>query len=309
MSRHHCALSQGILLLDKPSGLSSNQALSKVKGIFKIRKAGHTGSLDPLASGMLPICFGEATKFARFLLEADKSYHVVAKLGETTTTGDSEGDIVDRQQVPALTTSTLAPYLEKFTGEIEQKPSMFSALKHQGKPLYHYARKGIEIDRPTRRIHIKSLQLEGIHQRPGQTTLSLVVTCSKGTYIRTLVEDLGQVLGCGAHVVALRRLWVGGFKQQPMLSLGDLRQAEDPKAHCLPIALALNHLPEITLSESMATYVLHGQKVRISHHNIGWVSLKNHLGEFIGMGEYLDDGRLAPRRMLQTNHTALQLEA
>lgn len=292
--------SAGILLLDKPSGITSNNALGKVKRLLKIKKAGHTGSLDPLASGMLPICIGEATKFARFLLEADKCYHVVAKLGETTQTGDTEGEIVAVKDVPSLTVEEVESYLNPFRGQIDQVPSMYSALKYQGKPLYLYARKGIDIERPSRKINIYRLELDGIRQQNDQTTLSMVVECSKGTYIRTLVEDIGQAIGCGAHVIALRRLWVKGFSSAEMIKLNSLEASNNPSEFSLPIEQALTQYPEIVLSEEMSYYLQHGQAVRVGQKKTGWISLKNHQGEFIGMGEYLEDGRLAPRRMIQS---------
>ena len=290
----------GILLLDKPSGLSSNQALMKAKRALGIKKAGHTGSLDPLASGMLPLCFGEATKFARFLLEADKGYHVVAKLGESTKTGDSEGEITQTLPVPHFTSSDINAALEPFKGEIEQVPSMYSALKYKGQPLYKLARAGKEVERAARPINIYRLELEGIKQSDQQTTLSLVVECSKGTYIRTLVEDLGNALGCGAHVIALRRLWVGHFRQEEMIALSALEATNDEDAlqHLLPIEQALSAYPQVILPQNIAFYLQHGQAVRVGQPNEGLISLVDHLGKFIGIGEYLDDGRIAPRRLI-----------
>ena len=199
----------GILLLDKPLGLSSNQALQKVKHLFNARKAGHTGSLDPLATGLLPLCFGRATRLSRFLLEADKEYYVVAKLGIQTTTGDAEGEVVATRPVQVVE-AQLQAALENFRGTFDQIPSMYSALKHQGQPLYKLARQGITIPREARKVTITHLEA----QLNMDETVTLKVACSKGTYVRTLVEDLGEKLGCGAHVIELRRVSVAGFKEQ-----------------------------------------------------------------------------------------------
>ncbi|MGE4348970.1 MAG: tRNA pseudouridine(55) synthase TruB [Candidatus Berkiella sp.] len=296
--------SHGILLLDKPSGISSNQALCLAKRFLGIKKAGHTGSLDPLASGMLPLCFGEATKFARFLLEADKCYRVVAKLGEQTKTGDSEGEVIQTRPVPVLTDTYIESMIADFRGEIDQIPSMYSALKYKGQPLYKLARAGQEVERPSRRINIFKLELESFEQSEEQSTLSLVVECSKGTYIRTLVEDLGKAMGCGAHVIALRREWVGSFKDNPMIALNAVEEAGlEARQYILPIETALATYPEIILPEAMAFYLRNGQAVRVGQRSEGWISLKNHLGEFMGVGEYLEDGRVAPRRLLQVATT------
>lgn len=296
--------SNGILLLDKPIGITSNHALGIAKRLFGMKKkAGHTGSLDPLASGMLPLCFGEATKFARFMLEADKCYHVVAKLGQTTTTGDAEGEITSCKPVPELTPAQIESVLAQFRGEILQIPPMFSALKHRGKPLYAYARSGQTIERQGRTVQIFKLTLEDIQQVQVegtlQTTLSMSVECSKGTYIRTLVEDIGNQLGCGAHVIGLRRVWVGGFQAFPMVTMDELHQAPDRQSLLLPIDIGLHAYPAVTLTESMTYYIRTGQAIRIGQIMPGWISIKNHLNQFIGMGQYLDDGRIAPKRMLQ----------
>lgn len=290
----------GILLLDKPSGISSNLALSIAKRTLGIKKAGHTGSLDPLASGMLPLCFGEATKFARFLLEADKGYHVVAKLGVTTKTGDSEGDVVEERPVPHFTTAQIEQALESLRGSIEQIPPMYSALKHKGQPLYKLARAGKEVERSSRRVFIHRFELEGIKHAPEQTTLSCLVECTKGTYVRTLVEDLGQLLGCGAHVIALRRLWVGRFTADAMVTLPSLKERsnQENREYLLPIDSALVEYPKVSLTEESAFYLQRGQAVRVGKPQPGWVLLLNHQGDFLGMGEYLDDGRIAPRRLI-----------
>src|SRR3990167_9071748 len=202
----------GLLVLDKPVGITSNAALQQVKALYQASKAGHTGSLDPLASGMLIICFGEATKFSQYLLDADKTYEVHAKLGEKTTTGDAEGEIVTRQSVPTFSKNEIEKVLENFRGEIRQIPSMYSAIKYQGKPLYEYARAGIEVERQARPIFIYELVLRSIEKQE----CHLFVHCSKGTYIRTLIENIGDKLRCGAHVAGLRRLSIGKFGPNSM---------------------------------------------------------------------------------------------
>jgi len=213
----------GILLLDKPLHLSSNQALQKVKHLFQAKKAGHTGSLDPLATGMLPLCFGKATKLAQGLLGVDKKYVVTAKLGEMTTTGDAEGDVIETKPVPAVTIEALQAVLMRFTGEIQQTPPMYSAVKMGGKPLYELARQGITVERQSRPVTIYVISLKEL----ALPFVTLEVHCSKGTYIRTLVEDIGRALGCGAYVTALRRTVVGNFLEDSMLTLDQLRELFD----------------------------------------------------------------------------------
>lgn len=197
----------GILVIDKPQGVTSNGILQQVKRLYGAAKAGHTGALDPLATGVLPLCFGEATKFSQMMLDSDKAYITTARLGIRTETGDSEGAVVEEKPVPALTEAQVEAVLEEFRGNIQQVPSMYSALKHQGKPLYEYAREGIEIDRPARPVTIYELKLLAVREQE----LDLAVTCTKGTYIRSLVEDIGEALGCGAHVCALRRTLASGY--------------------------------------------------------------------------------------------------
>jgi len=213
----------GVILLDKPVGISSNRALQRVRGIFQARKAGHTGSLDPFATGMLPICLGEASKTAAFMLEAEKQYHATARLGEATTTGDVEGEVIQTCPVDDFDDEQLTQTLENFVGEIEQVPPMYSALKHEGKPLYEYARAGIEIERPARTITIHQLDLVK-WQAPD---LTFDVRCSKGTYIRTLAEDIATALGSCAHLIKLRRLVVEPFESFPMVTLEQLQEARD----------------------------------------------------------------------------------
>ena len=251
----------GLVLLDKPLGLSSNQALQRVRRLFRAKKAGHTGALDPLASGMLPICFGESTRLAGLLLDADKIYLTTAQLGARSSTGDSEGELLDPRPVPTFGNEQIDEALRGFRGAIEQIPPMYSALKHQGQALYTLARQGKEVERKPRGVFIHRLDL--IAQRPSQ--LDLEVHCSKGTYIRTLVEDLGERLGCGAYVRSLRRTWVSGFVGQTMYTLADLEAMSEPElTQCLlPTEAGLSGLPEATLSADQTRRMLHGQSLRI----------------------------------------------
>jgi tRNA pseudouridine55 synthase len=291
----------GILLLDKPIGLTSNSALQRVKRLFKAKKAGHTGSLDPIASGMLPICFGEATKFSQFLLESDKSYQVVAKLGEQTTTGDSEGAIIATSPVVGVTEAVLVQVISKYLGEIDQIPPMFSAIKVKGKPLYELARKGIEIERSPRRITIFSMYTESLVG----SIVKFHVHCSKGTYIRTLVEDIGKDLGCGAHVVGLRRIQVTPYSHAGMYTLPALEAIVDRLglaglSPCLlPVETSVQVFPAVTLSLAAAFYLRTGQSVRVTVPlNSHIVRLYSEEGKFLGMGEVMLDGRIKPMRLL-----------
>ncbi len=298
----------GILLLDKPAGITSNDALQQVKRIYAAAKAGHTGALDPLATGMLPICLGEATKFSQFLLDADKRYRVVAKLGERTDTSDADGEVVETRPVN-VAPGDLIEALDRFRGQSEQIPSMYSALKYQGKPLYQYAREGIEVPRESRPITVYELTLirfEG-------DEVELEVHCSKGTYIRTIVDDLGEVLGCGAHVTVLRRLAVAGYPTDRMLTLEQLQcilencRAQDiaPRLELdpllLPMDTAVASLPEVNMSELVAGYINQGQAVQVSGAPLdGFVRMT--MGEehqFIGVGEIDDDGKVAPKRLVR----------
>lgn len=298
----------GIILLDKPSGITSNDALQQVKRIYNAAKAGHTGALDPLATGMLPICFGEATKFSQFLLDADKRYRVTARLGVRTDTSDSEGSVVSVRPV-SVTESQLSLALDKFRGDILQVPSMFSALKHQGRPLYEYAREGIEIERESRPISIYSLELLEFTD----DAVSLEVHCSKGTYIRSLVDDLGELLGCGAHVIQLRRTQVAKYPNDKMLSLEKLNEILDecreqgipPREkldyYLLPMDSAVSNLPEVNMSSILAAYVTQGQAVMVPHAlTEGFVRMTvGPEAEFIGVGEIDEDGKVAPRRLVR----------
>ena len=290
----------GILLLDKPAGLTSNAALQVVKKLYQARKAGHTGSLDPLATGLLPVCFGEATKISGFLLDADKRYHVFCKLGERTTTGDSEGELVERLPTDAVTGARIRAAMDDFRGEIEQVPPMYSALKHKGERLYKLARQGVEVEREPRSITIHALELLSHNDDIAEIS----VHCSKGTYIRTLVEDLGAVLGCGAHVAGLRRLGVGPFDDSCLYDLVALQglAAEGFAALdgiLLPMESGLAQWPGVRLSGDAAFYLRQGQPVQVPQApSQGWVRLYEGDREFMGMGEILDDGRVAPRRLM-----------
>lgn len=298
----------GIVLLDKPTGISSNDALQQVKRIYNAAKAGHTGALDPLATGMLPLCFGEATKFSQFLLDADKRYTVTARLGVRTDTSDSEGSVVSVRPV-SVTKEQLLAALVPFRGDILQVPSMFSALKHQGRPLYEYAREGIEIEREARPITIFSIELLSFSEE----RFSLEVHCSKGTYIRSLIDDIGELLGCGAHVTQLRRTQVAKYPYEKMVTLTQLtelleqskEQGIPPKELLDPILLpmdsAVGSLPEVNMSEVLAAYVTQGQAVMVPHAPIaGYVRMTVGVNaEFIGVGEIDPDGKVAPRRLVR----------
>ncbi|EPA0957931.1 tRNA pseudouridine(55) synthase TruB [Vibrio parahaemolyticus] len=297
----------GVILLDKPTGISSNDALQKVKRIYFAEKAGHTGALDPLATGMLPICLGEATKFSQFLLDSDKRYRVIAKLGERTNTSDSDGEVVETRPVD-VTLEKLEASIEKFRGESDQVPSMFSALKYQGKPLYEYARKGIEVPRESRKITVYEIIL---HRFEGDE-VEMEVHCSKGTYIRTIVDDLGEMLGCGAHVTMLRRTAVAKYPYEKMVTLEQLNELLE-QAHreeiaprelldplLMPMDTAVEDLPEVNLIPELADMVQHGQPVQVLGAPEQGV-LRLTMGEehlFIGVGEMNDDGKIAPKRLV-----------
>ncbi len=288
----------GVLLLDKPAGLTSNQALQNVKHIYKAAKAGHTGSLDPLATGMLPLCFGEATKISAFLLDADKRYQMTVQLGVTTTTGDAEGEVLQQRDACAVTLTQIETALQDFQGEIEQIPPMYSALKHNGQRLYKLAREGIEVERKPRTITIYSTEVEDYDDG----VLNMQVHCSKGTYVRTLAEDLGEKLGCGAHVTQLRRTAVGPY-QGGMISLAELEAMADAPfaeldALLLPIESGVANWPDIRLDANAAFYMSQGQPIQVPHAPTeGWVRLYDQQ-RFLGVGEIQDDGRVAPRRMI-----------
>lgn len=297
----------GVILIDKPAGITSNDTLQKVKRIYFAEKAGHTGALDPLATGMLPLCFGEATKFSQFLLDSDKRYRVVAKLGERTNTSDSDGEVVETREVK-VDRGQLERCIAKFRGTTDQIPSMFSALKHEGRPLYEYAREGIEVPRKSRKITVYSIELirfEG-HE------VEMEVHCSKGTYIRTITDDLGEMLGCGAHVTYLRRTGVSNYPYENMVTIEHL-EALLEKAHreeisprelldplLMPMDSAVQDLPEVNMITELADHVLHGQPVQVfGAPQEGIVRMTS--GDerlFIGIGHIDDNGRVAPKRLV-----------
>lgn len=294
----------GILLLNKSTGVTSNGALQVAKRLFAGAKAGHTGSLDPLATGMLPLCFGEATKFSQFLLDADKTYEVTAKLGVVTETGDADGAVVSEKDVTA-SAEEITTALLSFLGDIEQIPSMYSAIKHQGQPLYKLAREGIEVERKPRPVtiyRIDNIEVQG-------NEVSFTVACSKGTYVRTLVEDLGLKLGCGGHVTALHRTEVGPFIEDTMYTMDDLGAAKQEgdfealDALLLPTEAAVRHWPAVYLGPDASYYLRQGQAVMASDRPAsGWVRIYSQAeNEFIGVGEVQDDGMIAPRRLLSTH--------
>lgn len=297
----------GVLLLDKPQDLSSNDALQKVKRLYNANRAGHTGALDPLATGMLPICLGEATKFSQFLLDSDKRYRVIARLGQRTDTSDADGQIVQERPVN-FTQAQLDAALDSFRGHIQQVPSMYSALKYLGKKLYEYARQGIEVPREARSITVYELQF--IRWEGDQ--LELEIHCSKGTYIRTITDDLGELLGCGAHVIYLRRLQVATYPIERMVTLEQLitllEQAQaqqiapgellDPLL--MPMDSPVENYPEVNLLPVTASYVKQGQPVQVAGAPAsGMVRItEGEARKFIGVGDIADDGRVAPRRLV-----------
>jgi len=293
----------GILALDKPAGLTSNAALQRVKGIYFARKAGHTGSLDPLATGVLPICFGEATKWSQFLLDSDKEYVATIQLGVTTDTGDAEGALLEQRSAAEVQLAQIDAVLAGFRGEIEQVPPMYSALKRNGVPLYELARQGEVVEREPRRVTIHAL--ERLDFAGGERArLTMRVRVSKGTYVRVLAEDIGKALGCGAHVAALRRSQAGPFTEVDAVSLATLeelrarRAFEELDTFLLPVARALAHLPEVRLAEASCFYLAQGQAVMASAlPPPGLVRIAGDDGSFRGVGEVLDGRRIAPRRM------------
>lgn len=284
----------GVLLFDKPLSLSSNTALQKVRRLFQAEKAGHTGTLDPLATGLLPICFGEATKFSNSLLDSDKTYRARVRLGQVTTTGDAEGEVIASSPVE-VDEARLQAVLPTFLGDIQQLPPMHSALKHQGKPLYEYIRKGETVERQSRQVTIHELVLEHF----AGEELEITVRCSKGTYIRTLAEDIGQALGCGAHLLALRRLAIGRFGLDGALSwerLEAMSQTER-EACLLPVDCMLQDLPMLELDSVLTTRIARGQRLVLDHGlPDGRVRLYGE-GRFIGVGG-LTGKLLTPERLL-----------
>jgi tRNA pseudouridine55 synthase len=291
----------GILLLDKPLGLSSNAALQRAKRLFQAEKAGHTGSLDPLATGLLPVCFGEATKASAYLLDADKRYRVAVRLGRQTSTGDAEGDVLRDEPVPALNRVRIEASLQRFTGAIQQVPPMHSALKHQGRRLYELARAGQSVERAPREVRIHELRLLAA----GEGLIELDVHCSKGTYIRVLAEDLAVDLGTCGHVERLRRLAVGPFRGEDMLDFERLERLAGSglaalDAALLPVAAAFAGWPSVELDDDSAWYLQRGQPVQVARApRRGLLCLFGPGQRLLGVGEVLEDGRVAPRRLLR----------
>ena len=287
-----------MLLLDKPLGFSSNQALQKAKWLLQAAKAGHTGTLDPLATGLLPLCFGEATKFAHYLTDADKTYVARIKLGITTNTGDAEGEVL-ATQVVSVTRAQFEQTCKKFIGKIPQIPPMYSALKHEGKALYEYARAGIEIERKARVVHIHQIKPNSFEQDIAEIT----VICSKGTYIRTLAEDIGKQLGCGAHLIGLRRTATANYAiaQTVTLEQFEAMTADERIAALLPADTAVLHLPAMTFDADSTHYLQQGQSVWQSGViPSGLLRLYNEQQVFLGLGELQPDGKIGPKRLVVT---------
>ena len=285
-----------MLLLDKPIGYSSNQALQKIKLLYQAAKAGHTGTLDPLATGLLPLCFGEATKFAHFLTDADKVYIATLKFGITTNTGDAEGEVLSVKDVN-FSKIQLEQVCSQFVGVISQIPPMYSALKHEGKAMYEYARAGVEIERAARTITIHSIEINAF----GQDVATITVKCSKGTYIRTLAEDIGAQLVCGAHLIGLRRTATANYQINQAITLEKF-EAMSPAQRALlllPADSAVQHLPAITLDADSTFYLQQGQAIWQSGAvPQGLIRLYNEQHEFLGLGELQSDGKIAPKRLI-----------
>jgi tRNA pseudouridine55 synthase len=290
----------GILLLDKPRGMTSNQALQAVKRIYRAQKAGHTGSLDPLATGLLPVCLGEATKISGFLLDADKAYSARCRLGIRTDSADADGEIIATRPVVNISRERIEQALAKFMGDIQQIPPMHSAIKQNGTPLYKLAHQGIEVEREPRQVSIHEIRLV----RWESEELDIYVHCSKGTYIRTLADDLGEELGCGAHITDLRRERVEPFSGESMVALQTLetlaQQGNEALDACLlPVEAALKQWPAVKLSTESAFYLRQGQAVFVPRvKGQGWVRLYENEEDFIGVGVIQDDGKVAPKRLM-----------
>lgn len=291
----------GVFLLDKPVGISSNAAIQRVKRLFSAAKAGHVGTLDPLASGLLPVCLGEATKFSAGTFAADKVYEATVLLGVTTTTGDTEGSIVSRKAV-AVERERLLAVLQRFTGRLEQMPPMYSALKHAGKPLYEYARAGETVARAPRQITIHDIRLMDV----AGDQVRIRVSCSKGTYIRVLAEDIGLALGCGATLAALRRSGVGRFGADQAITLEKLEATPVAQRtqYLMPVDCLVSALPALELPAEAITRIVQGQVVPSAAAGVGSVRLYDHNGRFLGLGELQPGGQLAPKRLLAVSASA-----
>lgn len=291
----------GVLLLDKPKGASSNHALQRVRRLLQAQKAGHTGTLDPMATGLLPVCLGEATKFSAHLLEADKVYRTRVQLGAVTDTGDAEGEVVERCEVPSLTVAGIERVLERFRGEIEQVPPMYSALKHQGRKLYELAREGKSVERAVRRVTVYDARLLAFEG----DAFELEVRVSKGTYIRTLAEDIGRALGCGAHITALRRLATGPFDSEGMLPLEALEALsgqDEREAALLPVDVLVAHLPKLEVDERARQRLMHGQAASVdaAGEKTGKLTRLYCDETFLGLGVVTGPQEVAPKRLLNT---------
>lgn len=291
----------GILVLDKPTGLTSNAVLQKVRRLYQARKAGHTGSLDPLASGLLPICFGEATKLSGLLLEAPKTYEVTARLGTRTDTGDAHGEPIEQREWAGVNLGRVKAVLDDFLGHSDQVPPMYSALKHRGRRLYQLARRGETVERAPRRIRVDAFD----HVRLDGAELCFRVRCSKGTYVRTLVEDIAAALGTVAHVTGLRRVGAGALAEEDLVTMDDLERAAGQglaalDALLLPPDEALPQLPAVHLDEDRSRKICLGQQVETSYAGSGTVRLYGHDGRFLGLGELGPENRVAPRRLFRT---------
>ncbi|GEK50351.1 tRNA pseudouridine(55) synthase TruB [Vreelandella venusta] len=291
----------GVLLLDKPKGISSNHALQRVRRLFEAQKAGHTGTLDPMATGLLPICLGEATKFSAHLLEADKMYRTRVELGVITDTGDAEGTAIERREIPRLAAEDIESALARFHGEIDQVPPMYSALKHQGKKLYELAREGKHVERAARRVSVYDARLLAFEG----TAFEMEVSCSKGTYIRTLAEDIGHALGCGAHISQLRRLKTGPFTSDAMWTLEDLEALADQaarEAELMPADVLVDHLPSLTVDETAYGRLAHGQSASLAVGVLEPDALARlyYAETFIGLGVVKGAQEVAPKRLLST---------
>lgn len=303
----------GVLLLDKPSGITSNAALQTARRLLAARKAGHTGTLDPMASGLLPLAFGEATKFSQMLLDADKVYEAGIRLGIQTDTGDTEGRIISTRPVD-LDETRLHTVLTRFTGELEQTPPMHSALKRDGKPLYEYARAGIEVERAPRRVTISELTLLALQLQKDRFVLR--VACSKGTYIRTLAMDIGEALGCGAHLDALRRTRIGNFDISGSVTL-DMIEATPPEqrdALLAPADTLLRDFPKLELENTAARLILQGQPLAPVPATSGEIAPGNCVrlygpDGFLGLGQWKEDGRLWPKRLIASDAAMLSEDA
>jgi tRNA pseudouridine55 synthase len=291
-------LVDGVLLIDKPVGLSSNDALIKAKRVVNAKKAGHTGTLDPFATGLLPLCFGEATKFSQDLLEADKTYDAVVHLGIATTTGDTEGEAVETRPVD-VTVEQIEAALAKFRGPILQIPPMYSALKRDGKALYEYAREGITLEREARPVTIHKLEMLA-YDAP---MLSIRVTCSKGTYVRVLGEDIGAALGCGAHLNALRRIQVGNLTVDGMVTLEQLQAHDNPLSLLAPVDALLSSFPSVELTPELAARFLNGQRLALNREPVTLPKTQGrvrvyHDDKLLGTAILQDYGVLAPERLI-----------